>query len=82
MFHIAHSTYIVQDVYKRQSTQLDEVIHSAALEKLKDTPTETTDTRADAALVIDAIENFNIVSLLFSGQKMCIRDRCTVLQLG
>ena len=51
------------DVVKAISTQLDEVI--TALEKLRDTPTGTIDTREDAAFIINAIENFNFVTLLF-----------------
>ena len=51
------------DAVKAISTQLDEVI--TALEKLRDTPTETIDTREDAALIINAIENFNVVTFLF-----------------
>ena len=44
------------------STQLDEVI--AAMEKLRDAPTETID-KGDPALIINVIENFNFVTLLF-----------------
>ena len=44
-------------------TQLVEVI--AALKKLRDTLTETIDTREDAALIINEIENFNFVTFLF-----------------
>ena len=51
------------DAVEAISTQLDDVI--AALEKLRDTLTETIDTREDAALIIIAIENFNFVTLLF-----------------
>lgn len=44
------------------STQLDGVL--LALEKLRDTPTETVNTRQDAALVIGAIERFDFIVLL------------------
>ena len=54
------------DVVKPISSQLDEVI--AALEKRRDTPTETTDTMEDAALTINATEKFNFVTCSFSGQ--------------
>ena len=37
----------------------------AALEKLRDTPTETIDKREDTTLTINAIENFNFVTFLF-----------------
>ena len=54
------------DAVKAISTQLDEVV--AAVEKLINTPTETVDTKEDAPLIINVIENFNFVTLLFSGQ--------------
>lgn len=50
------------DAVKAISAHLDEVI--AALENLRDIPTETIDTREDATLIINAIENFNYVTLL------------------
>jgi hypothetical protein len=37
----------------------------AALEQLRDTPIETTDTDEDAALIINGTENIESVALLF-----------------
>jgi alpha-ketoglutarate-dependent taurine dioxygenase len=45
------------------SRQLEKVI--AALEQLYDTLTEKLDTREDAALILNGIENFEFVALLF-----------------
>jgi hypothetical protein len=50
------------------SRQLEKVI--AALEQLCDTLTETLDTREDAALILNGIEKFEFVALLFSWSEV------------
>lgn len=51
------------EAVKALSSQLDGVL--SALEKLRDTLSETIDTRQSASLLINAIERFDFVSLLF-----------------
>jgi hypothetical protein len=55
------------------SRQLEKVI--AALEQLCDTLTETLDTREDAALILNGIEKFEFLALLFWSEVLSSIDR-------
>lgn len=51
------------DAVKAVSSQLNEII--ACLEKLRDTPSETVETREDAAILINGLETFDFICLLY-----------------